>query len=111
MSDKPHEFNEGVDDYSMCVCGVPADVHAEAMSAHVLTTATIRERFADAYGNYENGLEDFDRWLGAHDAEVARTAVEAFMAEGVTFDPTRTQSSGLRFNNVRPGWVEVAGGA
>lgn len=25
--DRPHEFREDVDDYSMCVCGVPADVH------------------------------------------------------------------------------------
>jgi len=27
--DEPHEFREDVDDYSMCVCGVPADVHAD----------------------------------------------------------------------------------
>ncbi|MBT2484821.1 MULTISPECIES: hypothetical protein [unclassified Microbacterium] len=40
------------------------------MAEHTLTTETIRERFADAYGNYANGLEDFDRWLAAHDAEV-----------------------------------------
>ena len=25
--DRPHEFREDADDYSMCVCGVPADVH------------------------------------------------------------------------------------
>lgn len=31
-----------------------------------LTTETIRERFADAYGNYQNGLEDFDRWLARY---------------------------------------------
>lgn len=35
------------------------------MSDYTLTTATIRERFADAYGNYENGLEDFDRWFAS----------------------------------------------
>lgn len=23
----PHEFSEDVDDYSMCVCGVPGDQH------------------------------------------------------------------------------------
>lgn len=33
------------------------------MTGPLLTTETIRERFADAYGNYENGLEDFDRWF------------------------------------------------
>lgn len=27
--DRPHEFVEDVDDYSMCVCGVPGDVHAD----------------------------------------------------------------------------------
>lgn len=25
--DKPHEFREDVDDYSMCRCGVPALTH------------------------------------------------------------------------------------
>lgn len=24
-----HEFTEDVNDYSMCVCGIPADVHPE----------------------------------------------------------------------------------
>lgn len=24
-----HEFDEDPDDYSMCVCGVPADVHTD----------------------------------------------------------------------------------
>lgn len=34
------------------------------------TTATVRERFADGFGlNYARALEDFDRWIAAHDAE------------------------------------------
>lgn len=30
--DRPHEFREDVDDCSMCVCGVPADVHDRAFT-------------------------------------------------------------------------------
>lgn len=66
MSEKPHEFREDADDYSMCTCGVPADQHWRVSA---LTTETIRMRFAEAYGNYANGLEDFDRWLAARDGE------------------------------------------
>lgn len=34
-------------------------------------------------------MKGFDRWLEAHDAEVARNAVESLITEGVTFDPDR----------------------
>ena len=47
------------------------------MSDYAPTIATIRERFADGFGlNYALALEDFDRWLAAHDAEVTAKALE-----------------------------------
>ena len=45
------------------------------MSDYTPTTATVRERFADGFGlNYARALEDFDRWLAAHDAAIAHAA-------------------------------------
>lgn len=42
------------------------------MSDYTPTTETVRERFADGFprAGYIQALEDFDRWLAAHDAEV-----------------------------------------
>ena len=52
------------------------------MSDYTPTTATVRERFADGFGlNYARALEDFDRWIAAHDAE-KRAEWEAEQPEG-----------------------------
>ena len=51
------------------------------MSDYTPTTATVRERFADGFGlNYARALEDFDRWIAAHDA-VKRAEWEAEQGE------------------------------
>lgn len=39
------------------------------------TTEQIRERYEDGFDDYVTGLEDFDRWLAAHDAEVRVAAL------------------------------------
>ena len=36
---------------------------------HTPTTEEIRQRYENGFDDYETGLEDFDRWLAAHDAE------------------------------------------
>ena len=50
------------------------------MTDYTPTTETVRERFADGFprAGYIQALEDFDRWLAAHDAEVLRKAAAEF---------------------------------
>lgn len=47
------------------------------MTDYTPTTETVRERFADGFprAGYIQALEDFDRWLAAHDAEVRAAAL------------------------------------
>lgn len=44
------------------------------MSEYTPSTETIRIRYAGGYANFDNGLEDFDRWLATHDTEVRAEA-------------------------------------
>ena len=68
MSIEGHDCWEDCDEGPHgCVCGNDC---SPSIRDYTPTTATVRERFADGFGlNYARALEDFDRWLAAHDAE------------------------------------------
>lgn len=53
------------------------------MSDHTPTTDEIREYVAYGdWGTEEHPVEEFDRWLAKHDAEVERAAAEKAWQEG-----------------------------
>jgi hypothetical protein len=60
--------------------GVPDEGGGAMVTDYIPTTETVRERYADVYSNFVNGIEHFDRWLAAHDAEVRDAAVAEWAA-------------------------------